>query len=40
MKINGPAIILNKTSTIVVEPNCHAEIDDYGSVIIIVGEGS
>jgi N-methylhydantoinase A/oxoprolinase/acetone carboxylase beta subunit len=40
MTIKGPAIILNKTSTIVIEPHCSAEIDDYGSVIITVGEGS
>lgn len=40
MKIDGPAIILNKTSTILVEPLCHAEIDNYGSVLVIVGETS
>ena len=34
MKIEGPAIILNKTSTILVEPESHAVIDDFGNVEI------
>ena len=34
MKLEGPAIILNKTSTIVVEPFCKALIDIYGNVEI------
>jgi 5-oxoprolinase (ATP-hydrolysing) len=36
MFINGPSIILNQTSTILVEPGCQAEIDNYGNVIIQV----
>jgi 5-oxoprolinase (ATP-hydrolysing) len=40
MWIEGPAIILNKTSTILVEPDCKAEIDDFGNVIIHVQEGA
>ena len=35
----GPAIILNQTSTILVEPGWQAEIDSYGSVIIEVKDG-
>lgn len=38
MKIQGPAIILNKTSTIVVEPSCDAVIDEYGNVEITLLE--
>ena len=34
MKIQGPAIILNKTSTILVEPFWEARIDIYGNVEI------
>jgi 5-oxoprolinase (ATP-hydrolysing) len=34
MKIEGPAIILNKTSTILVEPESSAVIDDFGNVEI------
>ena len=34
MKMEGPAIILNKTSTILVEPESHAVIDDFGNVEI------
>ena len=34
MKVAGPAIILNKTSTIVVEPESEASIDEYGNVEI------
>ena len=39
-KLLGPAIILNKTSTILVEPNSEALIDPYGNVEItlIAGE--
>jgi 5-oxoprolinase (ATP-hydrolysing) len=39
MKIQGPAIILNNTSTILIEPDCNGEIDNYGNVRIIVGNG-
>ena len=34
MKVPGPAILLNKTSTILVEPFCEAKIDIYGNVEI------
>ena len=34
MTIDGPAIILNKTSTILVEPESDAIIDDFGNVEI------
>jgi len=30
----GPAIILNETSTILVEPDCLAMIDEFGNVEI------
>lgn len=38
MKISGPAIILNSTSTILIEPCCEAVIDDFGSVEVQIGE--
>ena len=34
MKVSGPAIILNKTSTILVEPQSEALIDEFGNVEI------
>ena len=34
MSVDGPAIILNKTSTILVEPDSDAIIDDFGNVEI------
>lgn len=34
MKIPGPAIILNQTSTILVEPSWVSTIDDFGNVLI------
>ena len=34
MKITGPAIILNKTSTVLIEPSWIAEIDIFGNVEI------
>jgi 5-oxoprolinase (ATP-hydrolysing) len=37
--VDGPAIIIHDTSTIVVEPDCHAAITSYGDVEIIVGGG-
>lgn len=41
MGVQGPAIILNQTSTILVEPGCRAEIDNFGNVIIeVVNAGS
>ena len=36
-KIHGPAILIQDTSTILVEPGCTAEITDYGDVKIEVG---
>lgn len=36
MNIKGPAIILNSTSTILIEPSCHSLIDDFGNVEISV----
>ena len=38
MRIAGPAIILNQTSTILVEPGCEAYIDDFGNVEITIGD--
>ena len=37
--IDGPAIIIQDTATIVVEPECRATISRYGDVEIKVGEG-
>jgi 5-oxoprolinase (ATP-hydrolysing) len=37
--VDGPAIIIHDTSTIVVEPDCHAAITAYGDVEITVGSG-
>eukprot|EP00347_Sterkiella_histriomuscorum_P006120 403353992 len=39
-KIQGPAIILNKTSTILIEPECTSQIDDFGNIFIEVGDVS
>ncbi|XP_071510031.1 5-oxoprolinase-like [Diadema antillarum] len=38
--IRGPAILIEKNSTILVEPNCVASITDNGDVKIQVGSGS
>ncbi len=38
-RISGPAIIIQDTSTIVVEPDCAARITEYGDVEITVGRG-
>jgi len=38
MEIVGPAIILNKTSTVLVEPHWLARIDLFGNVEITVAE--
>ena len=40
MQIEGPAIILNKTSTILVEPESDALIDDFGNVEISVRDNT
>ncbi|XP_075067731.1 5-oxoprolinase isoform X2 [Mixophyes fleayi] len=37
--ISGPAIIIDKNSTILVEPDCAASITEYGDVQIVVGSG-
>ncbi|PIO23846.1 hypothetical protein AB205_0014510 [Aquarana catesbeiana] len=37
--IPGPAIIIDKNSTILVEPDCTASITEYGDVQITVGSG-
>ncbi|XP_053571428.1 5-oxoprolinase isoform X2 [Bombina bombina] len=37
--IPGPAIIIDKNSTILVEPDCTAAITDYGDIRISVGSG-
>ena len=37
-RINGPAIIIQDTATIVVEPDCQALITEYGDVEIRVGQ--
>jgi N-methylhydantoinase A/oxoprolinase/acetone carboxylase beta subunit len=34
MRINGPSIILNSTSTILIEPEWVACVDDYGNIEI------
>lgn len=39
MVIQGPAIILNSTSTILIEPNCQSIIDDYGNIEILIQDG-
>jgi len=36
MTIKGPAIILNSTSTILIEPNCQSYIDQYGNIEILI----
>jgi len=40
MKIEGPAIILNATSTIVIEPGSTSFIDEYGNIEIKIEEGN
>jgi 5-oxoprolinase (ATP-hydrolysing) len=36
MKVEGPALLLNKNSTIVLEPSCRAIVNTEGSVLIHV----
>ncbi|XP_063833705.1 5-oxoprolinase [Ostrinia nubilalis] len=38
-EIPGPAIIMDSLSTILVEPNCRAEITKYGDIRITIGSG-
>ncbi|XP_069588101.1 5-oxoprolinase-like [Ranitomeya imitator] len=37
--IDGPAIIIDKNSTVLVEPDCTASITEYGDIHIAVGSG-
>ncbi|KAM4028675.1 5-oxoprolinase, partial [Anomaloglossus baeobatrachus] len=37
--IAGPAIIIDKNSTVLVEPDCTASITEYGDIQILVGSG-
>jgi 5-oxoprolinase (ATP-hydrolysing) len=37
-KIMGPAIILNSTSTVLIEPHCICKIDNYGNIEINLPE--
>jgi 5-oxoprolinase (ATP-hydrolysing) len=37
--IEGPAILMQDTSTILVEPGCRAEFTEWGDVAVTVGEG-
>lgn len=37
--IPGPSIIMDSLSTILVEPNCRAEITEHGDIQIIIGTG-
>jgi 5-oxoprolinase (ATP-hydrolysing) len=36
--INGPAILVQDTATVVVEPDCTASITEYGDIEILVGQ--
>lgn len=38
-KIQGPAIIMDKLSTILVESNCNAIITKFGDIRITIGSG-
>jgi 5-oxoprolinase (ATP-hydrolysing) len=38
--IDGPALIIHDTATILVEPDCRAEVTDFGDVKINVGTGA
>ncbi|OPJ74327.1 5-oxoprolinase [Patagioenas fasciata monilis] len=38
--IPGPAILIDKNSTIVVEPGCTASITEFGDIDIAVGSGT
>lgn len=37
--VQGPSIIIDNTTSIVIEPECSAKIDQNGSIIITIGEG-
>ncbi|XP_041970893.1 5-oxoprolinase [Aricia agestis] len=38
-QVPGPAIIMDSLSTILIEPDCHADITKYGDIRITVGAG-
>lgn len=38
-QINGPAIIMDKLSTILIEPDCKGSITRKGDIKIIIGNG-
>ena len=38
-RLEGPAIIMDATSTILIEPECRAVIDDHGDIQIQAGQG-
>lgn len=39
-KINGPSVIIDRLSTIVIEPNCKAEITKKGDIVISIEDNS
>ena len=40
MSIDGPAILIQDTSTILIEPGCSSEITQYGDIVITVATKS
>jgi N-methylhydantoinase A len=40
MGLAGPAIIETKGGTVVVHPGNELQVDDYGNLVILIGEGS
>ena len=36
-EISGPSIVIDNTSTIIIEPDCKATITQYGDILIHVG---
>lgn len=36
LSVSGPAVIIDNTSTMVIEPNCRATVSQEGSVVIDV----
>ncbi|XP_055854712.1 5-oxoprolinase [Episyrphus balteatus] len=39
-KVKGPAIFIDKLSTVLLEPNCEAEVTKCGDLVIHIGSGS
>lgn len=39
-KVSGPAILIDSLSTILVEPDCEAEVTKYGDLVINIGSSS